>query len=74
MPIKLIYGSNDWSNVNDRNETQKLLGLSDFEIIDNCGHFSFIERPMKVAQIISSKKFCMNIFKIIELTSIKIIL
>ena len=55
LPIKLIYGSNDWSNPNDRNKTQKLLGLSDFEIIDNCGHFSFIERPMKVAQIISSK-------------------
>jgi len=55
LPIKLIYGRNDWSNVNDRNETQKLLGLSDFEIIDDCGHFSFLERPMKVAQIISSK-------------------
>jgi pimeloyl-ACP methyl ester carboxylesterase len=51
-PTKLIYGSNDWANEKNREESQKLLGLKKFEVIKQCGHFSFQENPKKVASII----------------------
>ncbi len=53
LPIKLIYGSEDWANENDRKETMKSLGLKKFEVIENCGHFSFLEKPQTVAKIIT---------------------
>ena len=52
VPTKLIYGSNDWANEKNREESQKLLGLKKFEVIEQCGHFSFLENPKKVASII----------------------
>jgi pimeloyl-ACP methyl ester carboxylesterase len=51
-PTKLIYGSNDWANEKNREESKKLLGLKKFEVIEQCGHFSFLESPKKVASII----------------------
>ena len=54
VPIKLIYGSHDWANEKNRKESQKLLGLKRFEVIKNCGHFSFLENPEKVAEIITN--------------------
>lgn len=54
IPVKLIYGENDWANENERNTTKRLLGLDSYNIIDNCGHFSFLERPEEVAKIISN--------------------
>tara|TARA_B100000963_G_scaffold353694_1_gene368869 strand:+ start:275 stop:1105 length:831 start_codon:yes stop_codon:yes gene_type:complete len=51
--IKLIYGSHDWANESNRKETKKLLGLKSFEVIKNCGHFSFLENPDRVAKIIT---------------------
>ena len=50
--MKLIYGSDDWANETDRVNSQKFLGLKKFEIIENCGHFSFLENPKKVSEII----------------------
>lgn len=52
IPVKLIYGSDDWANENDRVESQKFLALKGFDIIENCGHFSFLENPKKVSEII----------------------
>ena len=52
IPIELIYGDNDWSNNAERNETKNLLGLHNFKIIKNCGHFSFLEKPDQVAKIL----------------------
>ncbi len=52
-PIKLIYGSDDWANETNRKETKELLGLKNFEVIENCGHFSFLENPKRVAEIIA---------------------
>ena len=54
IPVELIYGENDWANENERNTTKRLLGLESYNIIDNCGHFSFLERPEEVAKIISN--------------------
>ena len=54
VPVKLVYGDKDWSNQNNRNSTKKLLGLESFSVIKNCGHFSFLEKPMEVTEIINN--------------------
>ena len=52
VPIKLIYGKYDWSNDEERNETMRLLGLDQYITLDNVGHFSFLEAPEKIADIL----------------------
>ena len=54
IPVKLIYGDNDWANKNNRNNTKDNFGLANYSIIKNCGHFSFLEKPNEVAKILSS--------------------
>ncbi len=54
IPIKLIYGDNDWANENNKNETKNTFGLASYSIIKDCGHFSFLEKPKEVAKILSS--------------------
>ena len=54
IPIKLIYGDNDWANENNKNHTKDTLGLASYNIIKDCGHFSFLEKPKEVAKILSS--------------------
>ena len=53
-PVKLIYADNDWANESNRNDTKNNLGLSNYHIIKDCGHFSFLEQPKEVAKIISN--------------------
>ena len=48
----LIYGEHDWSNNSEREETMKFLGLNSFEVMKDTGHFSFLESPMKVSELI----------------------
>ena len=52
VPIKLIYGEHDWSNDTERNETMDLLGMNQYITLDNAGHFSFLEVPEKIADIL----------------------
>ena len=54
IPVKLIYGDNDWANENNKNDTRGMFGLDNYNIIDDCGHFSFLEKPKEVAKIISN--------------------
>ena len=54
IPVKLIYGDNDWANNNNKNDTKDSLGLASYNIIKDCGHFSFLENPKVVAKILSS--------------------
>ncbi|OUU63716.1 MAG: hypothetical protein CBC22_00255 [Alphaproteobacteria bacterium TMED62] len=54
IQTKLIYGDKDWANEINRNETKTLLGLDNYNIINNCGHFSFLEKPREVADILNS--------------------
>ena len=55
IPVKLTYGDNDWANEKNKNDTKDFLGLASYNIIKDCGHFSFLEKPNIVAKIISSK-------------------
>ena len=54
VPVKLVYGANDWANKSERLQTQKLLKLDKFHVIDNCKHFSFLENAEDVFNIINS--------------------
>tara|TARA_E500000178_G_C16916217_1_gene705025 strand:+ start:31 stop:858 length:828 start_codon:yes stop_codon:yes gene_type:complete len=53
VPVELTYGEKDWSNENDRKLTKELLGLDNYITLENCSHFSFLEKPKEVAEIIS---------------------
>ncbi|GIS24210.1 MAG: hypothetical protein CM15mP124_6900 [Alphaproteobacteria bacterium] len=44
IPVKLIYGDNDWANINNKNNTKDIFGLSSYSIINDCGLFSFLEK------------------------------
>ena len=48
IPIKLTYGDNDWANENNKNNTKDTLGLASYNIIKDCGHFSFLESQKKL--------------------------
>ena len=54
VPVKLIYGKDDWARESDRLFTKKLLKLNKYEIINDSVHFSFLENTNKVKEIIIS--------------------
>ena len=51
-PTVLVYGEADWSTSKERLDTQTKLKLDSHHTIKECGHFSFLEQPKKVAEII----------------------
>ena len=53
-PARIEHGEHDWSQNSEREETMKLLGLNTFEVMKDTGHFSFLESPMKVAELIKA--------------------
>ena len=54
IPVSLVYGDNDWANENNKNDTKSIFGLDSYNIIKDCGHFSFLEKPKEVSRILSS--------------------
>ena len=54
VPVKLIYGKDDWAKDSDRLSTKNLLKLSKYEIIHASIHFSFLENTDEVEKIIKS--------------------
>ena len=54
IPVGLVYGDNDWANENNKNETKGFFDLANYNIIKDCGHFSFLEKPKEVSEILSS--------------------
>ena len=54
IPLKLVYGDNDWSTKKERRETANLLKINNYIEIENCGHFSFLDKPKEVADILLS--------------------
>ena len=54
VPVKLVYGVDDWANQSERLQTQNFLKLDKYHVIDNCKHFSFLENSEDVFNIISS--------------------
>jgi pimeloyl-ACP methyl ester carboxylesterase len=54
-PVHLIYGEHDWSTLDERNRTAKELGNLDITTVANTGHFSFVDNPHKLVELILSK-------------------
>ncbi len=54
VPVKLVYGIDDWAKKSERLQTQKLLKLDEYHVINHCKHFSFLEKPKEVFNIINS--------------------
>ena len=54
VPVKLIYGKDDWAKDSERLLTKNLLKLDKYEIINNSIHFSFLENTNEVEEIIKS--------------------
>ena len=51
-PTVLVYGEADWSTLKERSDSQNKLRLDSYHTIKKCGHFSFLEQPKEVAEII----------------------
>ena len=51
-PVNLIYGESDWSKKDEKLKTMEALGLSSFNTMNETGHFSFLESPKEVSEII----------------------
>ena len=51
-PVELVYAENDWSNLEERELTAELLHKKNYITIKKTGHFSFIDRPEKMTEVI----------------------
>ena len=51
-PVNLIYGESDWSKIDEKLKTMEALGLSSFNTMNETSHFSFLESPKEVSEII----------------------
>lgn len=54
-PITLVYGDNDWSMPAERTRTAEALKVRPI-ILENTGHFAFVDRPEKLATLVLSTK------------------
>ena len=54
-PVTLVYGDHDWSTPEERNRTAAALKVQPI-ILKDTGHFAFVDRPEKLAQIVLSTK------------------
>lgn len=54
VPVKLIYAEFDWSKPAERERTAKLLGTNIITVA-NTGHFSFVDNPQKLIEIVLAK-------------------
>lgn len=51
-PVTLIYGSDDWSNTQERTRNQTAIAHAKLITIEHSGHFTALESPEKVADIL----------------------
>lgn len=50
-PVVLVYGDGDWSTPAERRRTAEALKVQPI-ILENTGHFAFVDRPEKLAEIV----------------------
>jgi pimeloyl-ACP methyl ester carboxylesterase len=53
-PVTLVYGDRDWSNAAERKANELQLAPARSVEIQQCSHFSCLDRPDRVAEIIRS--------------------
>ncbi|MBA3695815.1 MAG: alpha/beta hydrolase [Methylotenera sp.] len=54
-PVILVYGENDWSTPIERKRTSEALKVQPI-ILENTGHFAFVDSPGKLVAIVISTK------------------
>jgi pimeloyl-ACP methyl ester carboxylesterase len=52
LPVTLVYGDHDWSRPEDREANSELLPAARMLALENCGHFSSLDQPAKIARLI----------------------
>ena len=52
VPVTLVYGDHDWSKLEDRAETARLLPGSRVITLSRSGHFGSLEHPDEIASIL----------------------
>lgn len=56
VPVTLVYASDDWSNLEERKRNEHAITNAQLITIDNAGHFTALEKPAEVADIILSAR------------------
>lgn len=56
VPVTLIYGSDDWSNQQERTRNRQAIAHAELITIEKSGHFTALEKPAEVADIILSRR------------------
>jgi len=52
VPVTLVYGDRDWSDLEDRAEVAQLVPGNHMMTLEATGHFSALERPDAIARIV----------------------
>lgn len=55
-PVKLVYGTHDWSLDKERHDTAALIPKVQLFTLEKTGHFSSLEKPLQVSEIILAKE------------------
>lgn len=55
-PVELVYAENDWSTLEERNLTAELLDKKSYTTIKKTGHFSFVDSPEKMVEVVLANK------------------
>ena len=53
VPVTLVYGDDDWSKPAERNDNARAIPGVRTATLTKSGHFSSLERPREIAQLIS---------------------
>ena len=54
-PVTLVYGDHDWSTPAERKRTAEALKVQPL-ILENTGHFAYVDRPEKLVEIVLGTK------------------
>jgi pimeloyl-ACP methyl ester carboxylesterase len=54
MPVTLVYSRDDWSRQAERERNKQAIRNSELIFLEQAGHFSALEKPAEVADIILS--------------------
>jgi pimeloyl-ACP methyl ester carboxylesterase len=52
VPVTLVYGDSDWSYAEDREANAREIPGAQMRLLEQCGHFSCLEKPGEVAELI----------------------
>ena len=56
VPVTLVYGEEDWSHPQEREDHKKYIQSAQFIILPAVGHFSSLEAPERLAEIVAGTK------------------